>query len=86
MTTERKILRSLTPGDKLVCIESKKLVGPRGGKYVVRGVKPSKGTATFTGSSLSGDGKIRTFHFEEMASFEVESKLSCLLVCQIEGS
>jgi hypothetical protein len=82
----RKPLRSLQPGDRLLAIEPKRLQGPRGGKYQFRGMHPRGGTPMeFERTTLSPDGNTRTFHFANGHPFEISSKLSCLLVAQVQA-
>ncbi len=82
--TKRISLRAIQPGQKLLRVEAKNFTGPRGGSYVFRGASPRHGTAmTFTHSTLSRDGKTRTFHFENCNPFEISDALSCKLVAQV---
>lgn len=79
-------LRSIQPGQRLLAIEACRLVGPRGGRYQYRGMHPRNGTPMeFTHSTLSPDGKERTFHFKGAHPHTINDHLSCVLVAQVEG-
>jgi hypothetical protein len=89
MTTETKTrriaLRALQPGQKLIRVEPKTFVGPRGSRYEFLGIRSRFGgrAVTFSRSTLSPSGKTRTFHFDGALPFEIDDNLSCKLVAEI---
>lgn len=82
----RVALRSLRPGQRVRRIEERRFVGPRGGKYVFRGMSWRNGTqaVVFTGYRL--DGSDRVFEFEGAHPLRINDALSAKLVAQVEDS
>lgn len=80
-TTKR--LRALEPGDRLLEIEAARFVGSRGGCYIFDRVECRVTGGEFTHSTLSADGKTRTFHFSNESPIVVSSALSCKLTARV---